>query len=157
MNRMNRILFTLILVSVITIDNVPSLFAQETEEFTLEEITVTAQKREQNLQKVAVPVETIQGYEMSEMGMETLVDVLDRISPVLVNEHGEDLTVVIRGMDDDEMPGNSLSNVAVTIDGAFSSNLGVGQGGTMDMKRVEVLTALRARYIAATLQAVSSI
>jgi iron complex outermembrane receptor protein len=115
----------------------PTAYAQD--EFTLEEITVTAQKREQELQKVATTVEVIQGYELTEMGHVDLDEALRNVSNALVQPVGEDMTVIIRGMDNDEMPGNSFSQVAVTIDGSFSNNWRVGTAGLYDMQRIEVL------------------
>jgi iron complex outermembrane recepter protein len=109
------------------------------EEFTLEEITVTAQKREQALQKVATTVEAISGDVLTQMGSKDLQDALKNMSNVLVSPVGEEMTVVIRGMDNDSMPGDSFSQVAVTVDGSFSNSWGVGTTGMYDMQRVEVL------------------
>jgi iron complex outermembrane receptor protein len=113
---------------------------QESDEFTLEEVTVTAEKREQNVQKVAIPIETISGYELTEMGSLDLDDALRNVSSALVAPAGEEMTVIIRGMDNDSMPGDSFSQVAVTVDGSFSNSWGVGTTGLYDMQRVEVLS-----------------
>lgn len=117
------------------------LVAQEsqTDEFTLEEITVTAQKREQSLQKVATSVEAITGTKLTEMGVQDLDDALANMSSAIVNPVGEEMNVTIRGMDNDSMPGDSFSQVAVTIDGSFSGSWGVGTTGIYDMQRIEVL------------------
>ena len=119
-----------------------SLNAQEsdTEEFTLEEITVTAQKREENLQKVAITMDTISGYELTERGAVNLTDILSNISYAIVQQAGENaLNVSIRGLDSDTPPGGVASMVAVTVDGIYSNGLGLGQSGVYDMDRVEVL------------------
>ncbi len=108
--------------------------------FTLEEVTVTADKREQNVQKVAIPVQTISGYELTENGIVDLEDALKNVSNALVSPAGEEMTVIIRGMDNDSMPGDSFSQVAVTVDGSFSNSWGVGTTGIYDMQRIEVLT-----------------
>jgi len=122
--------------------DVSGLFAQEseTDEFTLEEITVTAQKREQQLQKVPTTVEAISGAKLTEMAVQDLDDALANMASALVNPAGEEMSVTIRGMDNDSMPGDSFSQVAVTIDGSFSSNWGVGTTGIYDMQRIEVLS-----------------
>ena len=109
------------------------------EEFTLEEITVTAQKREQSLQKVATSVEAITGTQLTEMGVQDLDDALANIASALVSPAGEEMNVIIRGMDNDSMPGDSFSQVAVTVDGSFSGSWGVGTTGIYDMQRIEVL------------------
>ena len=117
------------------------LIAEEskTEEFTLEEITVTAQKRTEDLQKVAINVQAIQGSDISEKAQSNLEDILKNISSVTLQPKGEALDVSIRGMSNDTMPGDSQSAVAVTIDGSYSNNWGVGYSGMYDMSRVEVL------------------
>jgi iron complex outermembrane recepter protein len=117
------------------------LLAQETktDEFTLEEITVTAQKRAQQLQKVATTVEAIPGSKLTDMGAQDLEDALANIASATVTTAGEEMTVTIRGMDNDSMPGDSFSQVAVTIDGSFSASWGVGTTGIYDMQRIEVL------------------
>ena len=58
------VLFALIIGMIFTLSGVSELFAQETkaEEFTLEEITVTAAKRTENQQKVAIAMETIASF-----------------------------------------------------------------------------------------------
>jgi len=109
------------------------------EEFTLEEITVTAQKRAQDLQKVATTVEAITGSKLTENAAMDLDDALADMASVLVNPVGEEMNVTIRGMDNDSMPGDSFSQVAVTIDGSFSGSWGVGTTGIYDMQRIEVL------------------
>ncbi|MBN1627682.1 MAG: TonB-dependent receptor, partial [Deltaproteobacteria bacterium] len=135
------VVFSVFLAIGIAVTGIPWVMAQETgsDEFTLEEITVTAQKREQDLQKVASGVEVIQGYQLTEMGLVDLDEALRNISSALVQPVGEEMTVIIRGMDNDEMPGDSFSQVAVTVDGSFSNSWGVGTTGLYDMQRVEVL------------------
>ncbi|MBN1627062.1 MAG: TonB-dependent receptor [Deltaproteobacteria bacterium] len=120
---------------------IPYVLAQSTfEEFTLEEITVTAQKREENLQKVAVTVETISGDELTEMGLTNLSDALAGISGALVQKIGHEMNVTIRGMVNNNPPGSSVNMVGVAIDGSYSNNFGMGQSGFYDMQRIEVLS-----------------
>lgn len=141
MKKILMVVFTLTLTLCFSLGDLSLVMAQETqaEEFTLEEITVTAQKREQDLQKVATGVEVIQGYQLTEMGLVDLDEALRNVASALVQHVGEEMTVIIRGMDNDSMPGDSFSQVAVTVDGSFSNSWGVGTTGLYDMQRVEVL------------------
>lgn len=124
-----------------SINEIPDVLAQDSyEEFTLEEITVTAQKREENLQKVAINMETISGDELTEMGRTNLSDVLSSVSGALVQKVGHELSVNIRGVVNNANPGDSVSPVGVSIDGSYSNNFGVGTSGFYDMQRVEVLS-----------------
>jgi len=124
--------------------DVSALFAQETatEEFTLEEITVTAQKREENQQKVAMGMETITNEQMRDTGMNNLDEILNNVSNVIVNKAQDGLRVTIRGMSDvgEAQHGMSVSmpTVAVNLDGVYSNRKDTGSG-LFDMERVEVL------------------
>ncbi len=140
MNRINHFLIASLLAAGLMLEFSPPLIAQEAEEdFTLEEITVTAQKREQSLQKVATNVEAITGTRLTEMAVQDLDDALSSMASAIVQTVGEEMSVIIRGMDNDEMPGDSFSQVAVTVDGSFSNSWGVGTTGIYDMQRIEVL------------------
>ncbi|MBN1627994.1 MAG: TonB-dependent receptor [Deltaproteobacteria bacterium] len=140
MKKTDKTLLTLAVVFSFIISGFTA-WAQETktEEFTLEEITVTAQKREQDLQKVASSVDVIQGYELTEMAQSNLLDALKYVPTVTLQPKGEALDVSMRGLSNDNMPGDSQSAVAVTIDGSYSNNWGVGYSGLYDMQRIEVL------------------
>ena len=62
--------------------NLPSVHAQDIDEFTLEEITVTAQKREENLQKVPLAIESVSGIDLVEMGKVDFYDALSNLTPL---------------------------------------------------------------------------
>jgi iron complex outermembrane receptor protein len=121
--------------------------AQESEEdtFTLEEITVTAQKRSENQQKVAVAMDTVSGEEMRELGYTNLEEIMSSISTAFINKAGDGMRVSIRGMSDDIRAAGSLGDfsvstptVAVNVDGVYTSRRNSGSG-LYDMERVEVL------------------
>ena len=122
------------------------IFAQEggTEEFTLEEITVTAQKREENQQKVPIAMTTISGEEVTELGYNNLEQILSSVSSVFLNTNMDGIRVSIRGMADNTMPGgimlyrtDNASQVAVNVDGLYTMRR--GGSGLYDLERVEVL------------------
>jgi len=137
MKKIFTLLFTVILGLVV--GDLSSVFGQETEEFTLEEITVTAQKRAENSQKVPIALSTITGDELVAMGGTTLKDSLNTLSTVVIMQVNEGLNVSIRGMDNDGMPGDSAGMIAVTLDGVFNNNFATGYSGLYDVSRVEVL------------------
>lgn len=123
-----------------------ALFAQEDEdEFTLEEITVTAQKRQQNVQKVPIAMQVATGDVMKELGQSSLDQVVESMAGVFVNEAGDGLRVSIRGISSDETTrgdlytySNASPTVAVNMDGVFT--FGRKSGASMyDIERVEVL------------------
>jgi iron complex outermembrane receptor protein len=118
----------------------PSAFAEENDEFELEEITVTAQKRAENSQKVPISISTISGKDLVGMGGTTLKDSLNTLSGVTIMQVNEGLNVSIRGMDNDGMPGDSASMIGITLDGVASNSFATGYSGLYDVSRVEVLS-----------------
>ncbi|MBN1627332.1 MAG: TonB-dependent receptor [Deltaproteobacteria bacterium] len=145
MRRLFAEFFTLGLGIVFIFTDVSTLKAQGSDEFTLEEITVTAQKREENQQKVPITMDVISGEEMKELGNSDLDEMILRASNVFINEAGDGLRVSIRGISSTETHrgdlytiSNSMPVVAVNTDGVFTA--GRKSGANMfDLERVEVL------------------
>jgi len=128
-----------------TMAGIPSVWAQEggSEEFTLEEVTVTAQKRAENLQKVPIQMDVISGEDLLGTGKDNVDDILRDISSVLINKSPDGMRVTVRGLADENSPFHdmhvSTPTVAVNIDGAFNSSSAAGQN-LFDLERVEVLS-----------------
>jgi iron complex outermembrane recepter protein len=132
-------IFTLTALSLLClIIGLPSAFGQQ-EEFTLEEITVTAQKRIENSQKVPIALSSLSGSDIAEMGGTTLKDSLNTLSTVTIMQVNEGINVSIRGMDNDGMPGDSAGMIGITLDGVASDNFATGSG-LYDISRIEVLS-----------------
>ncbi len=107
----------------------------------LEEVVVTAQKREQQLSDVGISVTAFSGKQMRELGVSTTQEIDNQTPGLIVTDFGSGATTVftIRGAgqldfnDQQEAPG------AVYIDGAYNSYLaGVGFN-FYDLERIEVL------------------
>jgi iron complex outermembrane receptor protein len=122
----------------------PLLCAQgsDVDEFTLEEITVTAQKREENQQKVPIAMEVISADEIKELGKNDIDEILYGISNTIVEKAQDGYRVTIRGITDNSEPwkGQALGPpaVAINIDGVYSNRKDTGSG-LFDLERVEVL------------------
>ena len=109
--------------------------------FMLEEIIVTAQKREQNVQDVAISIAVLGGDELDARGLENLVDIANSVPGMFVFDNGGvgGRIVTLRGI------GNvfgSSSLVGVYLDEAVA--VGVPGFGQLDLRihdleRVEVL------------------
>jgi iron complex outermembrane receptor protein len=125
---------------------VPTAMAQgDTEEgFTLEEITVTAAKREENQQKVAISMEVLAGEDLKAMGRYDVDQILSQVSTAFISRTNEGMRVAIRGVGFDTPAGygdgamNSPGTVSVNFDGVFTSKRPTGTG-LYDIDRVEVL------------------
>lgn len=118
-------------------------WAQEpkSNEFTLEEITVTAEKRSANVQKLPSSVVALTGSDLAGMGKITTAQVLESVPNVTFRDGGAtnpDGNIAIRGIQrtqvakgiDDVLP----ATTAVYVDGVYQ-----GIGGHYDVNRVEVL------------------
>jgi len=129
---------------IFTIGEASALFAQETadEEFTLEEITVTAQKRAENQQKVAIAMETISGDTIKELGKTDIDQILSSVSSIIINKAQDGMRVTLRGISNDNgvFFGRQVSTptVAVNMDGAYTNRSAAGSN-LYDVERVEVL------------------
>jgi iron complex outermembrane recepter protein len=120
------------------------LYAQESklDEFTLEEITVTAQKRAESSQKVAIAMEVLSGEQLAETGQNDVSEILKNISNAVINRTDEGMRVTVRGVNE---AGGSFNNmrvqtptVAINFDGAYNTEDSAGQN-LFDVERVEVL------------------
>jgi len=143
MKRFIMSIFTAAMILGFILNDIPNISAQEKgDEFTLEEITVTAQKREENQQKVPIAMEVISGDVLKEIGRNDLDKMLNNISSVLIQANTDGLRVSIRGMSNDNTPmggvGTYTPTVAVNTDGVFTNMNGNNQN-MYDVERVEVL------------------
>jgi len=125
--------------------DVSQIFAQETssDEFTLEEITVTAAKRgEENLQKVPLAMEVISDKELAAEGKTNVDDILSGLAGVFINTMADGMRISIRGYTDTDSvySGRKSSSpvVAMNVDGAYNSMNSSGQN-LFDVERIEVL------------------
>ncbi len=106
----------------------------------LEEIVVTAQKREQNLQDVGIAVTAFSGSQIQNLGFSNTVDITAQTPSVQLYEWSPSYTVFnIRGVSQNDFADHLEPPVAVYIDDAYISVPGALNGLLFDMERVEVL------------------
>jgi iron complex outermembrane recepter protein len=142
--RLFQVILTVTLGTLFVFGEAICLYAQETktEEFTLEEITVTAQKRSENQQKVAIAMDVIPADELKAAGKSNIDDILSNVSNVMVQKSADGMRVSLRGYSDSggTNHGQSTSTPAVAVnqDGVYSSRKD-GGSDLYDIDRVEVL------------------
>lgn len=133
-----------LLMSILMVLGWSYVSAQEStgDTFTLEEITVTAQKRMENQQKVPIAMEVISGDTIKEVGRNDIDEILNNISSVLIQSSSDGLRVSIRGISNDNAPFGGLSvytpAVAVNQDSVYT-NKNQSNQNMYDIERVEVL------------------
>ncbi|NIB40958.1 TonB-dependent receptor [Pseudomaricurvus alkylphenolicus] len=108
----------------------------------LEEIVVTAQKREQSLQDVGIAVSAFTGDQMSQLGWDTADDVVSQAPGVtLVQPNGPgSFYINIRGVAQNDFSGdNQESPVAIYVDDVYVASPTGAAFQLFDFERVEIL------------------
>jgi iron complex outermembrane receptor protein len=108
----------------------------------IEEVIVTAQKREQNIQDIGITMSALGSEQIKQRALQTLPDVASSISNIQLFEdyggHGMP-TWVIRGVGLQDFNANNSTTAAVYVDEVYQSSSVMGAAGLFDAERVEVL------------------
>ncbi len=104
----------------------------------LEEVIVTAQKREQSLQEVPVSVSAVSGDQISNSGMTNLTDLSSYVPNLKINEGPTENGIYIRGLGSGENQGFEQS-VGMFVDGVYAGKARQFQAPFLDVGSVEVL------------------
>ena len=106
----------------------------------LEEVVITAQKREQNLQDVGVSVTAYSGEQMKALGVTNTTEIAEQIAGLQMTSFSPNLvTFNIRGVSQNNFTDNNEAPVAVYIDDAYVASMNAISGQLFDIDRVEVL------------------
>ncbi len=106
----------------------------------LEEVIVTAQKREQNLQDVGISVTAFNGNQLKDLGMTNSVDIIQQVPAMQLQTFTPAFTIInLRGISQNNFQDNLEAPVAVYVDGAYVPSMNAINGQLFDVDRVEVL------------------
>jgi iron complex outermembrane recepter protein len=106
----------------------------------LQEIIVTAQKREQNLQDVGTSITALSGSQLQQLGLRNATDIAQQTPGLQFNQYGETITVYnLRGVSQNDFTDHQEAPVAVYVDDAYVAAMGALAGSMYDLERVEVL------------------
>jgi len=104
----------------------------------LEEVIVTASKREQSLQDVSLSITAVSGAELVAQGI-TDISRIEHLAPGLqFSQSGNDVRPVIRGARTEQVESADVA-VAFYTDGIYRPRHGQAMAGFTDVERVEVL------------------
>ena len=118
----------------------PALMAPVAYSQVLEEVVVTAQKREQNLQDVSVSVSALSGSQIKNMGLTDTTEITQQIPSLQINAWSPNLTIFnLRGISQNNFTDNLEGPVAVYLDDAYVGSLNAVSGQLFDVERIEVL------------------
>jgi iron complex outermembrane receptor protein len=106
----------------------------------LEEIVVTAQKREESLQDVGISVSAFSGEQLRALGVTSTVDITQQVPSLQLFTFTPAFTVFsLRGVSQTNFQDNLEAPVAVYLDGAYVASMNAINTQLYDMQRVEVL------------------
>ncbi len=99
---------------------------------TLEEIVVTARRRDENLQQVPISIEALGGEEMELRGMERIENVIAQTPNVMTTNFGP------AGASNFSMRG--IPNIGIFVDGIWQqSSILLNERSTVELERIEIL------------------
>jgi len=108
----------------------------------LEEVVVTAQKREQNIQQVGGSITAISGDQFKALGFDNVGDVASQAPNVNFSTPGgagSNPAISIRGVGLSDFSDSNEGPVAVYIDEVYLGSLAGQTGSIFDIERIEVL------------------
>jgi outer membrane receptor protein involved in Fe transport len=105
----------------------------------LEEIVVTAQRREQSLQDVPVSLQTFQGDELTRQGFDTLSELTTYAPGLVIKAGSEEQGLILRGAGTQSKNLGIEQGVPTFIDGIHMGRGSQVLNSYMDIQRVEVL------------------
>ncbi len=108
--------------------------------FELEEIVVTAQKREQSLQDVPISVSAFSGNQLKNLGVTNTTEITQQIPGMQLQTWTPAFTIInLRGISQNNFQDNLEAPVAMYVDGAYIASMNAVNGQLFDVERVEVL------------------
>ncbi len=106
----------------------------------LEEIMVTASKREQSMQDVGISVTSYSGDQMKALGVTNTVEITDQVPGLQMVTFSPHLTIFnIRGVSQNNFTDNLEAPVAVYVDDVYMASMNGINSQLFDIERVEVL------------------
>lgn len=112
--------------------------AEEAPAFALQEIVVTAQRRSENLQKVAIAVTALDASQLEAKAVVQLADLQSATPSLSITNAGQTQSVNIRGIGLASNSPNATAGVATYVDGLFQPPI-VQFNSFYDLASVEVL------------------
>ncbi|MFL0799672.1 MAG: TonB-dependent receptor [Agarilytica sp.] len=123
-------------VSAILTGTLPNLASAAT----IEEVIVTAQKREENIQSVGLSIQALSRKEIEARAMTQASDILEQMANVGRNAaNGINAGFTIRGVGTNNFHGNVARAVSVSQDEVSYNNPYIGAMSVFDLERIEVV------------------
>ncbi len=139
MNRLSRVLY--LTVTGLILASVSSVYAQEEgdNEFTLEEVQVTAERREANLQVTPISATVFSATAMENKGINNIQDIQLAAPSIAINTYNRSTYVNIRGVGLAQASPTSTPGIAFYIDGVYIPHEQLIAQSYYDISSIEVL------------------
>ena len=119
---------------------VTPVFAQTTElGYELEEVVVTAELREVNLQKVSTSIQVTSGDELRKEGKKRIDEIMQGAVGIQMQDSQNGVSFFVRGVDGGGTGAGAVVSTPVIVDGVAQSRAEAVRGGTLDLARAEVM------------------
>ena len=106
----------------------------------LEEVIVTAQKREQSIQDVGISVTALSGDAMKTLGLDNTQEIIQQVPALQLQTFTPAFTIFnLRGVSQNNFTDNLEAPVAVYMDDVYVASMNAISQQMFDMNRVEVL------------------
>ena len=117
------------------------VFAQDDEAADVEEVIVTATKRETNLMETPLAVSVITQEQMALQGLSRISDLSSLVPNLVVGNSGEDSggSIAIRGVSSNNYTELGDPTVAIHVDGMYTPRAQAALALAHDIERIEVL------------------
>ncbi len=137
----NLLIAVLAMATFFSVDGVRTVYAQATAEGMLEEVIVTARKREESLQDVPVSVTALSGAELEKFAMDNIQAMGERVPGVMMFQggSGQGGAIYVRGIGSYADAGAFEPSAALNIDGVVGSTARLLSNGAFDLASFEVL------------------
>ncbi len=118
----------------------PTAAAQPREVTRFEEVVVTAQRREQNIQDVGISVTPLDERALQNLNITTATDIVKAVPNLRMNAYSSSQVVFnIRGVSQNDYGDQQEPPVAVYQDDSYSSSINLASFPVFDLARVETL------------------
>lgn len=105
----------------------------------IEEIVVTAQKREESVQSVPISIVAISAAQLDRAGLTDILGVAGRTPSLQFSSAGGEAQIYIRGVGSNLLAVGADPSVAINLDGVYLGRPNMGLNQFLDVERVEVL------------------
>jgi iron complex outermembrane recepter protein len=131
----------LTLGAVLAATSLTALAQTTTTSGALEEIVVTAQKREQNSQDIGISLSAITGADLNSLGAATATDITKAMPAVVLTQPNgpSSFSLAIRGVTQNDFADHQESPAAIYVDDVYVSQMAGLAFSLFDVDRVEVL------------------